>query len=314
MKCAGTPCGRLMQNLEGDLAFLDKADAITFDIVAALQALQGMPESLVISIMRTCRHPLLMQLSMLPHAVHVAAIHAAFPSISAERSLHLSPTLLGDSRVTVLLPSIASITTLHTLVLKFTHLDAAAINAVVPAVGKFAAQSLRHVTLDFHAGTRGPRPPDPPHFVSKAHPRHKETGRHGAAALAKSLAHFTYLHTLNVECNAIGAQGVRLLAPALVNVATLHHLNLAHGELGPRGAIALGQHLSHLTALRHLNLAVNEIGVDGVAAVAPELALLTALQQLTLAGNDIKAEGASALGPHLAKLTSLDHLLSLIHI
>ena len=268
-----------------------------------------MPENLVVSILRACRDPLLVQLSMLPHGFHVAAIHAAFPSISAKRSLHLVPRLLGDSRVTVLLPSIASFTELQTLVLGFDRLDGATVHALGPVVGKLAAHSLRHLTLDFHSSiSGGMRPPRPRDFDVRAHPCHKETGSRGAAALGKSFAHLICLHTLNVACNGIGAEGVRSLAPALANAATLQHLNLGQSELGSEGAIALAQHLAHLTALSHLNLEGNGIHANGVAALAPELALLTALQHLMMAGNDTNGEGASALGPHLAKLTLLVHL------
>ena len=89
---------------------------IAGDIVVAMQALQQLPESLVISVLSECRQSLPEQLSFLPPALHVAAIHAAFPSIYAQRSLTLNSQVAGSAAVASVLPYIGNFTGLRTLI------------------------------------------------------------------------------------------------------------------------------------------------------------------------------------------------------
>ena len=64
-----------------------------------VQALAALPEVLVIRILRAAPTPVHEQIRLLPSTFHTAAVHAAFPTIEADRSVYVDVSDLEHAPV-----------------------------------------------------------------------------------------------------------------------------------------------------------------------------------------------------------------------
>ncbi|CAM9552011.1 unnamed protein product, partial [Phaeothamnion confervicola] len=122
-------------------------------------------------------------------------------------------------------------------------------------------------------------------------------GAASAAALAELLSSGSAcaLTSIDLSCNALGAEGAAAIAAALPANRTLRSLALAANGIGDAGAEALGMALSR--GLRRLDLAANGIGGAGAAALLPPYGRL---EELRLFDNFVADVGAGRLAAALA--------------
>ena len=255
-----------------------------------LQGLGALPNELLIQILRgSDAPPLAKQLRLLPSTLHTAAMHAAFPSIAADRSFCVDTSDLAkaafDPFAEALWPAIARITSFRR-----THKDW---GFGAPPLADITALGSQLVKLS---------------CIQDLHLGGNLLYAQGTRVLGPHLAQLTSIQQLDLSSNYIGASGAEALGPHLAHLTSLRQLSLRENFIGPDGAKALGPHLAHLTQLRQLDLNHNILGPRGAAALGRHLARLTSIQQLDLGRNEIGADGNNSLRSHLAPLTSIQKL------
>ena len=249
-----------------------------------MQVLKQIPENVLISVLSASTTPLNDQLFLLPNHLHEAAVHAAFPSIQASRSLDLASNhKLDATRCTALYmwlwPFLAKITSLT--------LRGRSLMRSLSGLGPNLASitSLQHLDL-----------------------AHNSLGDSGATMIGPHLASLSSLTLLSLSSNGIGDRGAMLLGPHLASLTSLNHLDISYNSIGEEGVTALGPHLASLRTLQHLDIAVNRIDSQGGIVLGCHLARLSFLRHLDISNNRIGDDGATELGPHLASLTRLQYL------
>ena len=203
-----------------------------------MQVMMGLPENLVISVLRSSRWPLLEQLSRLPDVLHMLALHAACPGIVADQSLRLqggnySPRVcIRDAEA--LGRVLSRLSTLQHLNLgrnNFGHEGAA-------ALGPHLARLLSLVYLDIHRMYLGPL---------------------GATALAPHLGELTSLRHLHIGLNYIGPQGATALGRHLGSLSSLRHLDMQKNVFSARVAEQVGERLAKLSSLQCIRMLASDV-------------------------------------------------------
>ena len=264
-----------------------------------MQGLEALPEELVKKVLRaTDSHTsLLEQLSLLPSAFHAAAIHAAFPSIEADRSVCVDASDLEHAPFAeALWPAISNITVFGMQV----HGAGAVGNHMPPHTAAALGCQLVKLSCLQKLGLSGNR-----------------IGAAVAASLGPHLAHLKSIQVLALSSNLIGDEGAISLGPHLAHLTSIQHLtcmqrlDLSGNRIRANGVKSLGPHLAHLTSIQQLNLSGSRIGPDGAEFLGPYLAKLTCMQRLNLGLNGLHGSSAAkALASRLAHITSLDLILN----
>ena len=168
--------------------------------MVSVQVLMGLPDNLLVSVLRSSQMPLLKQLSRLPQVWHMAALHAACPRIAAHHSLQLRH-MRGvfrkqDAEALGLL--FASLSSLQHLDLRGNEIGEEGTRALSPYLANLL--SLQHLDI----------------------PRN-DTGAEGARALGPHLANLSSLQHLDIRANHMGAEVARSLWPHLANLLAPKH-------------------------------------------------------------------------------------------
>ena len=200
--------------------------------MVSVQVLMRLPDNLVVSVIRASQIPLHKQLSRLPHVLHMAALHAACPSIAADHSLRLWDTKMRGMFITQDAEVLGRL---------FTNLS-----------------SLQYLDLHgYYFGEKGARALGP-HLAKLSSLQHlimlgNKMGAKGAKALGPHLASLSSLQHLDLVSNLIYDEGARALGPHLANLSFLQYLDLRSNQItGAEGFKALGPHLANLSPQEHL--------------------------------------------------------------
>ena len=113
--------------------------------MVSMQVLISLPDNLVVSVLRSSQVPLLKQLSRLPQVFHMAALHAACPSIAADHLLQLRGKGIIKTDAEALGRLIASLTSLQHLNLRGNEFGAVGPMVLGPHLASLS--SLQHLNL-----------------------------------------------------------------------------------------------------------------------------------------------------------------------
>ena len=209
--------------------------------VVIMQDLCNLPSNLQQLVMANCSAPLLLKLHLLPEPLQGAALHAAFPSITASSSL-TAPALKLD----------------HKYVTSFWK-----------AAGRQTGLEHLQCTSDVHHSD----------FVSTALLCHLSTltnlkclsfrgfgyldieSQDSARTLALSLALLS--HLLHMPGMALSDSSIRILAPIISKMQRLRALDLSQNPFGDSGVSELSPLLSQPPELHTLNIKRCDIGEKG---------------------------------------------------
>ena len=108
--------------------------------MVSMQVLIGLPDNLVVSVLRSSQVPLLKQLSRLPQVLHMAALHAACPSIAADHLLRLRGKGVRNEDAEALGHLIASLSSLQHLNLQENRIGAEGARALGPHLATLSSQ------------------------------------------------------------------------------------------------------------------------------------------------------------------------------
>ena len=193
-----------------------------------VQALGALPEVLVIRILIATPTPVHEQIRLLPSAFHTAAVHAAFPTIDADRSVCVRASDLEYAPFAkALWPALSLITSFRTCNrgIERHAMSSQAAAALGSQLDKLSC--IQQLCLD---GNR---------MCAK-----------GAKALGPHLAHLMSLQQLRLGNNDIGPVGVQLLGPHLAHQTSIQQLDLSCNRMCANGAKALGRHLAYVTSIQ----------------------------------------------------------------
>ena len=114
--------------------------------MVSMQVLMSLPDNLLVSVLRSSPMTLIMQLNSLPSGLHVAALHAAHPSIAADHSLKLgNKKLLINPDAEALGRVIARLSSLQHLELQDNCFWKQGARALGPHLAKLS--SLQHLDI-----------------------------------------------------------------------------------------------------------------------------------------------------------------------
>ncbi|XP_068691762.1 NLR family CARD domain-containing protein 3-like isoform X2 [Montipora foliosa] len=135
-----------------------------------------------------------------------------------------------------------------------------------------------------------------------------ELGAAGAKSFSEALKVNTCLTTLYLRGNGVGCAGVKSLSEALKVNTCLTTLNLNWNGIRAAGAESLSEALKVNTCFTTLYLSGNEVGSAGAESLSEALKVNTCLTTLDLSWNGIGATGAKSLSEALKVNTCLTTL------
>ena len=188
----------------------------------SVQVLIDLPDNLLVSVLRSSQMPLFKQFSRLPHVLHMAALHAAYPSIAFKHKLRVS-NAFSEQDAEALGRLFARLSSLQQLGITWSRFTDAGARALYPHLASLS--SLQHLDMSENL-----------------------MDALGASHLGRHLANLSSLQCLILRGNRIGALGARALGPHLAKLSSLQHLDISGKNVDAEGARALGPHLAKISS------------------------------------------------------------------
>ena len=219
--------------------------------------------------------------------LHIAKVIRSSKALGSVTVKNKCPPHNFSNMLRGFIPSLASLKSLHTLVLSDSSME----TDVVISLSKVLTALTGLHTLDISVHGYGDIDAASESIATSLMGLSRlrsldlsgnNIGLNYAASLALSLIALTGLNTLKLCNNGIGPEGAASLAPSLMVLTGLHTLDLGMNSLGPVGASLLASSLECLTGLQDLDLSFNRFGPAGAASLAPSLKLLTGLHSFQL--------------------------------
>lgn len=252
-----------------------------------MQGIEELPEDLMISVLAASPRPVMRYLSILPPSKHVAAVHAAYPSIKSRFQMNIPGRAASSHNAEKLWALLPLVGRIHELSVEDSFMDVLGVTRLAPYLVQLT--ELKHLSIA-RAGVS------------------LENSRALTAALKSILSELTGLHSLDISQNCIPSGEFPALVPCLVQMRYLKVLDIGGLHLRSDGVKMLSPSLNKLSTLQTLVLAGTSIDSDGVRALAPELCTLQSLTHLDVSRNKIDRLGMEILTEQLVKVSSLHHL------
>lgn len=294
-----------------------------------LQGLLEVPQDLRLSVMGP-HVPLFVQLQLLPDELKQDALHAAFPSIISHHSLsvpyggydrdvvqsfwtlvgketglttlHCSSDACNNAEISQELHhTISQLTGLVTLSLPKLSIARSSLTELVRKLK--CQETLQHLDLSWIRMRRG---------------------LDDASEIARRLAEFSALQTLNLSNIPLDDVAVKALAPCIGQLSGLQSLSLTNSDMDVQSSSLLSQHISKCSGLKTLLCSGNLSGVDLILSLQtcsvlqvlelpsipdPAVRIEESYQLSFYGGNQINANaGLPSAAEHIIKLTSLQEL------